>query len=114
MLSSLFGVGWQKRPCDGWSEEARIEEARKRKTHPCMNQTRKDGAPALSGTQQIHAKQIGEHNEGRNCSLPDVTEQQSKGHESREPHQESPEYGSRPYAGKDWSVRCGRGWREDC
>jgi hypothetical protein len=49
MLSSLFGVGWLKRPCDGWSEEARIEEAGKRKTHPCMNQNGKDGHPRYRG-----------------------------------------------------------------
>src|SRR5580692_10199711 len=86
----------------------------KKKDPPLHEPNPQGWAPPLSGTQQIHAKQIGEHHESRNCSLPDVTEQQSKGHESREPHQESPEYGSGPYAGKDWSVRCGRGWREDC
>jgi hypothetical protein len=61
----------------------------------------------------VNAKQIGEYHEGRNRSLPDVTEQQSKGHESREPAQESPKHGSGTYAREDGAVYGGRGWRED-
>lgn len=59
---------------------------------------------ATSRGYQIYASQIGEYREGRNRSLPNVTEQQGKGHESREPHQESPKLGGRTYAREDWSV----------
>ena len=38
-----------------------MEEARKSKTHPCMNQTRKDGALALSG----HSKFLESRSENR-------------------------------------------------
>ena len=37
-----------------------------------------------------YTKQIGEQNDDRDRSLPDVTEQQDQGHESRDPHQEAP------------------------
>jgi hypothetical protein len=39
-------VGWQKRPCDGWSAEARIEEAKKERDPPLHEPIRKDGVPA--------------------------------------------------------------------
>src|SRR5580704_757975 len=59
---------------------------------------------AMLGEDEIYANQIGENNESRNRALPDVTEQQGKGHESREPHQESAEHGSGTCTGEDGSV----------
>ena len=53
---------------------------------------------------QIYGRQIGECHESGNRALPDVTEQQSKGHESREPHQEADGRGSGTCTGEDGAV----------